>query len=473
MTRDSDRHQALAMITERLDRLDDDPCGSGVEPAAVVEGAGSRAVERPAPHPLDLDPSFTSSASSASSAGPNGWPPVDATAFYGLPGEVVTALSPHTEADPIALLLTYLTAFGAAVGRGPHALADGAEHPGRLFAVLVGDTAKARKGTSWQQVRRIYFAADARFTDERTLGGFGSGESIVDAVANGNDHRLLVIEPEWARVLSVARREGSTLSALLREAWDGGRLAARSRQAGSIVADDAHVCMLGHVTVEELRAKLVDTEVSNGFANRHLFALVRRSQLLPSGGNFSDQDVAALGVRTNNALRHARTIGRIVRTPAAERYWNDRYYEMAADNPGGLLGSVIARDAAQVLRLSVLYALSSASASVDVPHLEAAWAVWKYCRESATFIFGSAIGKSVADRLLRALRAARPLGLDGREMDRALCGHAKPGEIKAALALLQRKGFTRTQTVESGGRPRTITFALEDKADKAEKGLVA
>src|SRR5664280_516044 len=110
------------------------------------------------------------------------WPTMGDDAWHGLLGDVVAGLEPNTEADPVAILLTLLTGFGAAVGRGPHAVADGAQHPGRLFTVLVGDTAKARKGTSWQQMRRILAVADRTFTEGRVLGGFGSGESMVDAL---------------------------------------------------------------------------------------------------------------------------------------------------------------------------------------------------------------------------------------------------------------------------------------------------
>ena len=237
------------------------------------------------------------------------WPVMDGAAFYGLPGEVVAALEPHTEADPAAILLTYLTAYGAAVGRGPHARADGAHHAGRLFIVVVGDTSKARKGTSFAQVRRIFVAADERFASERILGGFGSGEALVDAISDGEDHRLLVVEPEWARILSVGRREGSTLSPLLRQAWDGDRLAVRSRGKGVVAAEGAHISVVGHVTVEELRAKLVDTEVANGFANRHLFVLAKRSKLLPTGGRLDELVVDDLARKTRMALAEARRSG--------------------------------------------------------------------------------------------------------------------------------------------------------------------
>jgi len=400
------------------------------------------------------------------------WPAMDGAAFYGLPGEVVAAFDAHTEADPVAILLTFLAVYGAAIGRGPHARADGAQHAGRLFIVVVGDTSKARKGTSFAQVRRIFVAADKRFAAERILGGFGSGEALVDAISDGEDHRLLVVEPEWARILSVGRREGSTLSPLLRQAWDGDRLAVRSRGKGVVAAEGAHISVIGHVTVEELRAKLVDTEVANGFANRHLFVLAKRSKLLPTGGNLDDAAVDELARKTRKALEEARKLKVMQRTPAAEALWDRLYRKMAEDEPGGLLGSVIARDAAQVLRLSVLYALCDASASIDTDHVLAAFAVWSYCRASAAFIFGDSLGNPLADKLLLALKDAGPEGLSGRQLDRAVGGHASKPELDAARDALTRRGLTTTHTVESGGRPIVVTVAREhaDKADYADKG---
>ncbi len=302
------------------------------------------------------------------------WPVLDESALHGIAGGVVRTVAPHTEADPVALLVTFLLTFGAAVGRGPHARVGGAEHPARLFAVLVGESAKARKGTSWAEIRRVMAVADPDFVAERILGGFGSGEAVVDAVAAAEDHRLLVIEPEWSRLLAVGRRDGATISPLLRQAWDGDRLAVRSR-AKTAVADGAHVALLGHITTGELRSKLTETETANGYANRHLFLAVRRSRLLPSGGDLDGAEVDRLGRATGDAIRHARTVGIMHRIPEAEARWEQLYRAMAADDPGGLLGAVIARDTAQVLRLSVAYALLDGSHVIDTPHVDAAWAV--------------------------------------------------------------------------------------------------
>jgi hypothetical protein len=379
-------------------------------------------------------------------------------AFHGLAGRLVRAIEPHTEADSAGLLLTFLASFGAAVGRGPHAAADGAEHPARLDVLLVGPTSKGRKGTTWQQIRRFMAVADSHFTQERILGGFGSGEALVDAAAEGEDHRVFVVESEWGRLLAVGRREGATLSPLIRQAWDGDRLAVRSR-AGKAVADGAHVCVLGHITADELRAKLLDVDVANGFANRHLFCEVRRSKLLPSGGNLDDQVVAELGREIRTALVDARRVGIMHRTPQADTRWEQLYQTMADDDPGGLVAALIARDAPQVLRLSVTYALIDGSSCIDVAHLEAAWAVWCYCRGSVASLFGERTGDVVADKLLDVARRAGPGGLTTDEQHGALGRHTSADRLKLARELLITNGLATVRRVETGGRPAEVLIA--------------
>src|ERR1700683_3931350 len=82
-------------------------------------------------------------------------PALDEPALHGLAGRVIRAISPHTEADHAALLLTFLTMFGAAAGPEAHMRVSAAKHPARLFVVLVGASAKARKGTALAEIRRI------------------------------------------------------------------------------------------------------------------------------------------------------------------------------------------------------------------------------------------------------------------------------------------------------------------------------
>jgi hypothetical protein len=392
------------------------------------------------------------------------WPVLDPSALHGLAGEIVATIEPHTEADPAGILVSTLVEFGALVGAGPHAVADSAPHPARLFAVLVGETSKGRKGSAGKNVERLTSMADPRFVRERHLNGFGSGEALIDAVRGSEvgerDHRVLVGEPEFARILNVAARDGSTLSAIIRQAWDGGRLSVRSR-AGTAVAEDSHVCVLAHGVAEELRSLLDATQVASGFANRFIFACVKRSKRLPSGGNLDDAELAPLAERFATLASKARKVGILRRTPAAEVLWAQHYGEMDSDEPGGLLAAVIARDAAQTLRLSVAYALLDGSSRIDVEHVRAAWALWSYCRASAGFIFGESVGDAVADRLLRAAREAGPDGLNGTQQRDLFDRHASGSQLEAARSLLERKGLATVEPVSTGGRPSTILRAVE------------
>lgn len=81
-------------------------------------------------------------------------------AFHGIAGEFVRLVRPETEADDAALLFSVLVALGSIIGRGPHYEVGGDRHYTNLFAVIVGQSAKARKGTSWGEVRRFVDLVD-------------------------------------------------------------------------------------------------------------------------------------------------------------------------------------------------------------------------------------------------------------------------------------------------------------------------
>jgi len=403
-------------------------------------------------------------------------PALAAEAFHGLAGDIVRTLEPHSEADPAALLVTTLAVFGAMVGGGPHALADGAPHPARIWALIVGDTAKSRKGSSWAQGRRVPTGADPEFMTERVLGGFGSGEALVDACASPSgeelrDRRLLVVESEFARVLAVMKREGNILSTLFRQAWDGGRLQVRSR-AATAVASDPHVVVLGQITRAELLVRVAESDVHGGLLNRFLIIAARRSKLLPSGGNLDDAELLEFFDFFRSFVTRAQTVGILRRTSDAEDYWRELYEHLADDEPGGLLGAVIARDSAQVLRLSVTYALLDGCRQIDLPHVVAAQAVWDYSRASAALIFGELTGDVVADRILAELQAAGPAGLSATELSKALGRNVRAERIELAKRLLVDRGLTK-ETKKSTTRGRPATFIQLTKETKETKEIVS
>jgi hypothetical protein len=70
------------------------------------------------------------------------WPVIDGAAYHGIAGDIARTILPHTEADPIALLIQTLTMAGNVIGRLPNYRVESDHHRANLFAVLVGDSAK-------------------------------------------------------------------------------------------------------------------------------------------------------------------------------------------------------------------------------------------------------------------------------------------------------------------------------------------
>ena len=133
-----------------------------------------------------------------------------------------------------------------------------------------------------------------------------------------DDKRLLVIEPEFASTLTVMGREGNTLSAVMRQAWDDGDLSPLTRN-NPMTSTGAHVSIVGHITQQELLARMDDTSKANGFANRFLWAVVKRSKKLPEGADVPEDILQELADRLTEAVTFARKGGTVRRDDAARR----------------------------------------------------------------------------------------------------------------------------------------------------------
>ena len=418
--------------------------------------------------PVVLDQGFDTSDltrldSSSSSAGECP-PPLGGAAYHGLAGKFVQRVLPETEADPAALLIQFKTVFGNAIGRRPHAIADGSRHGSNLNAVTVGPTAKSRKGTSFAHVLRVFKHADPEWADGHITGGLSSGEGLIWKVRdpilktlNGEtqvvdegviDKRLLVFQGELSGILKVMGREGNTLSSVLRDAWDGVKLTTLTKNSPA-VATDTHISVVAHITREELRKQLTETESANGFGNRFLWLLVKRSKCLPEGGD--QPPLADIVTELHKAIEFARNTDKIVRTASARELWKQVYPELSEGKPG-LVGALTARAEAQVLRLSCVYALLDCSPVIDVAHLRAALELWRYCDESAQLIFESGTGNKQADRILQALKVASQTGLTKTEISYNLFNrNVTRFELDEALRLIHRLklGF-RTEEKTTG-----------------------
>lgn len=424
------------------------------------------------------------------------WPePPEAAAYRGILGEFVEALEPHTEADPVALAMSLLVGFGNLVGRSAYVVAESDRHYGSEFALLVGATAKGRKGTSLGRVKSVLDVADPEWVKDRVVTGLSSGEGVVwgvrdpiskhepikekgrvvgyqDVVVDPgvSDKRLLVVEPEFASVLKRINREGNTLSAVLREGWDHGGLATLTKN-NPAKATGAHLSVLAHVTKSELLSLMAENDVVNGFLNRFLIVAVRRSKLLPDGGAADEARMKAIAWKLRDAAVFAREVGEVRRDAAASALWRTVYPELSEGLPG-LLGAATGRAEAHVLRLSLLYALLDKSPTIGEPQLRAAIAMWEYCFRSARYVFGDALTDPIAETVRRHLRESGDAGATKSEIYERLGRHVKKSALDAALVTLDASQLAWREIESTAGRPRERWFAGSPakKAKKAKEG---
>lgn len=401
--------------------------------------------------------------------------PLGQDAYHGLTGQIVREVEPHTEADPAAVLVQLLAAVGSAVGRGPHFTVEATPHYTNLFVGIVGTTAGARKGSSWAQSRRLVEIADPSWA-ERIATGLSSGEGLTHEVRDAEeppedatpeeiedlnlddgakDKRLLVIEEELASVLGRMRREGNTLSEVMRQAWDGKVLDALTK-TNRTRAKGAHVSVIGHITTEELRRKLSETERANGFANRFLWIFAQRSKVLPFGGNLDSVDWNPYEAQLRNVIEYGRLTSQIGMSSEARELWVERY-EALSTPADGMIGAITARGPAQVRRIAMLYALMEPNPDggleVTGQHLKAALTVWDYSLRSARHIFGDSLGDPTADEILKRLKAT-PDGLTRNEIRESFSRNRSAEDLDRALAALVEHGQAESETEKRDGPGR-------------------
>ena len=407
---------------------------------------------------------------------PNAWPaPLSEDAFYGLAGEIVRTLRPHTEADDANLLGHLLTMVGNVIGRSPYIEVDGADHGANIFSAFVGDTSGGRKGTGRDRTLDVVRRANPEWASRCISTGLSSGEGLIWSVRDAiykpepikgkgkgteyrdvmidkgvTDKRLLVIETEFAQPLRMMRRDGNVLSTVIRQAWDAGpgplQILTKNSPAK---ATGPHISIVGHITRHELVRSLAAADIAAGFAPRFLWFAVRKSKNLPHGGNLDEQEMRQLSKALGEVLAAASSIRRVGWGESAYKHW-ERIYPIAKDEPG-LFGIVTSRADPQVLRLALIYALLDKSDFIADVHLRAALSLWRYCEESARYIFGGAIGYSDADRILDAVRSS-PAGKTRTELNSLFGGHKSSTQIEEAIRELTRTGKVRVSKQATGGR---------------------
>ncbi|MBD8607565.1 DUF3987 domain-containing protein [Aeromicrobium sp. CFBP 8757] len=397
-------------------------------------------------------------------------PELQPPALDGLAGEIVTALQPLTEATPAAMLGTILATFGVMAGRHAHVCVGAKQHFPNIYVVVIGSTAKARKGTSAAAVRPILLQADDPsdpFFPGHQLTGVQSGEALIRAVAQSGDsstpvpdQRTYVYEEEYGRLLAAAGRKDATLSATLRTAWDGDEIT-RDTIKETMRATHPHVGIVAHVTQHELVKMMTKNDSSNGYANRFLHVFSERTTVHPEPGKLHSRLVKDFGDRLAQRLSFARSVGEVARSASFVREW-DAVYRIVEYMPDGgeVFDELSARAPAHLLRLSLIYALLDGSSVLEAKHLTSALAFWEYCESTVAHVWGASLGDSRTDKLYQALLTAGDAGLDRTQVSSLFSNNLLKDEVNALTESLTTSGLAVTEQRPTGGRPRQVLIAV-------------
>ncbi|MGD0962202.1 MAG: DUF3987 domain-containing protein, partial [Methylomonas sp.] len=325
--------------------------------------------------------------------------------LYGLVGEVARTGSTETETNPYAIAANFMAYLSCAIGRGPYLPIGNTWHHTRLFVLHIGRSGRGRKGDALSLVIRVAHSVQkmhAEFAPQIHRGGLSSREGLVAMIHDGYqqvpaivDKRLWVVESEFANILHHGRGRGNTLSAALRDCWDGICLKPATK-SNRLYASRPHVCLSGAITPKELTSLMTSRELTNGLANRFLMIWAERSKIVAFPKATPQTTVETLAHRVHQVLQFVQAGNpddqlQMAISPQAQRLYAQLYHsELNNDEAGERITTLVERRAPMLLRMAMLFALTDLQLYIEVVHIEAAMAWIRYASESTKYVFISA-----------------------------------------------------------------------------------
>lgn len=409
-----------------------DGSGGDDEPPRAWAGPEPEPEEPADPHRAWASPAEVPSLASADNERPVF--PADSPVWDTVHGKLAKALSTGAaEVSDVAILAASLTYAGVHLaGRGTHYFGADAHNP-VVWSTLVGRSAAARKSMSLSMMNGVFYgfpeepgtSSDPKLWEmwlPRKVGGFNSGEVLIDSfvapepvTASDPDEdeddeedelyfnpRAIAVESELDRLWTAAGRDGSVLSVILCNAWDGSTMSVRSRGSGVVEIGGGNYVLglLGAATESRAIAAVARNEgqmAFSGLANRSLWWLLpdETADIPMSDGSLPWGDI--YDYRDALELRVVRSAGVPVwgkdpgMTDDAIDLWNTVYPWLKRGSKradGELAREALSRAEAQVRRLALNFALSRASGTkaVDLHDMQCALAIWEYCRASIRFM---------------------------------------------------------------------------------------
>jgi hypothetical protein len=392
----------------------------------------------------------------------------------GLLGEFVKAACHMSEADPAAVAATFLVRFGIECGPDPCVMVGDTGHSARLNAVIVGDSSKSRKGTSAGPVKAFFQGIGDCKTSP---GPLSTGEGIIYAVRDEQkewkidsktkkgewivsdpgieDKRLFVLDGEFANALAATRREGNTLSSILRCLYDDGNAEPLTKN-NRTKTTNAHVGIVTHITLFELKKLLTENEQLNGFGNRFLWVHASRNGVVPFPEPMDANVKSSLREKVAERLKLAQAGGIYELSPEARELYLEVYPTLSKAHHG-IAGCMVNRAEAIVRRLSLIFACLEGHTEIERSDLDAAMVFWQYCKDSALYIFGSNPADRKEMKILNALNEKSDHQMSKNKIRKEVFdNHITSERLGCIIEEMVKGQLVEVIKEQTDGAPRTV-----------------
>ena len=278
--------------------------------------------------------------------------PPSADMFVGPLGDLTRAIAPHVPWDPVAFHCQALATLGSYLGYAPHVVDGANARRANLFLAIVGGTASG-KGSSWAFADWLLGRVDEQWRADRVITAVGSGEGLLSkitdpvftinprgdevlAIPGSPDKRVLYVEEELGALFNKMVVQES-VEKTITKAWDSGALETATKKE-SMRCATPHVSIVGHITPDELYDRLDKRLMDNGFSNRWLYVLIKRTAVVsrPPAPE-AIPGVAGLADRVAEGVRRAvRDMdGPVEFTPEAAAMFDATHEVMSRDRMSG------------------------------------------------------------------------------------------------------------------------------------------
>lgn len=328
--------------------------------------------------------------------------------YHSVFGKIAEGLDPHTEADPIGVMVSLMAAFSAYIGRGPRIKGRGKSMPLMFWPVLIGLTGLGRKGTATNLAYEVFSHALPqpnaeydfyKFTAANWTVGFGSTgigfmETLRDSTDDGGNIRPQLFVQEEMDDFIRALKKDPRLGANIRKAWDGTALWYKTGK-DEIRIPNPHMAFVGHAQPTNWGKTRGSADATGGTYNRFIPFYVHQSKSLSTFAEEGEEDITPHLRRFGNMLWRVADMATRVNTVnvprevarAFDSIHKPRIMRLTAGNAE--LSEFSERGLAYVMRMATLYALGDGRDTLTKRDFDAATAMIEYSVASVAFATSS------------------------------------------------------------------------------------